>query len=227
MSIPTRRNVELFGRKNYVVTSDGEVYSHNGKKMFQAKTKLGYMTIRVQKNLKRKKILVHRIVANAFVEGKTKERRFVNHKNGVKSDNRAENLEWCTPKENIRHAHATGLCNPRSGEIHQNAKLKNSEAKFVRDSLREKDTDIRRKKLAALFSVSTSVIGEVARGRTYRLECCGEPVGNKKKYLSKDQVVEIKKLLKEAKLSQNKIAKIFGVTHPTVWKISKNIRHKE
>lgn len=50
---------------------------------------------------------VHQIVALAFLdqpEGKT----IINHKNSIKHDNRAENLEWCTQKENVRHAHSAG-----------------------------------------------------------------------------------------------------------------------
>ncbi len=48
--------------------------------------------------------LVHRLVARAFVEGYS-EHLDVNHKNGVRADNRAENLEWVTRSENITHSH--------------------------------------------------------------------------------------------------------------------------
>ena len=48
--------------------------------------------------------LVHRLVAAAFVDGDCSLQ--VNHKNGVKTDNRAENLEWISCSDNIRHSYA-------------------------------------------------------------------------------------------------------------------------
>lgn len=62
-----------------------------------------------------KTIDVHRLVATAFIpnpEGKKE----VNHINGIKTDNRAENLEWVTRNENTAHAIKTGLWNPKEGK---------------------------------------------------------------------------------------------------------------
>lgn len=64
----------------------------------------GYRTIQIG----RKKYSIHRLVAESFIEN-TDNKPCVNHKNGDKTDNRVENLEWCTYKENVQHAFRTGL----------------------------------------------------------------------------------------------------------------------
>lgn len=85
----------------YKVSNFGRVMSmFNGKqKILKPWMTTGYPTVSLGKNDKR---LVHRLVAEAFIkkqDGKTQ----VNHKNGNRSDNRVDNLEWVSSKENIIH----------------------------------------------------------------------------------------------------------------------------
>lgn len=68
----------------------------------------GYPVIILRKDLKRKSVKIHRLVATAFIpnpEGKLQ----VNHKDGNKSNNNLTNLEWVSNSENQRHAVQIGL----------------------------------------------------------------------------------------------------------------------
>lgn len=66
-------------------------------------TRDGYVSVTLTKDRKAKACYLHRLVATQFLENKNNLPQ-VNHKNGIKCDNRVENLEWVTAKENKRHA---------------------------------------------------------------------------------------------------------------------------
>lgn len=82
----------------------------------------GYETVVLNKDAKKKTIAIHRLVAIGFL-GERPAGFQVNHKNGIKTDNRLENLEWCTPSQNVRHAIATGLRLSPQGEEHHNTRI--------------------------------------------------------------------------------------------------------
>ena len=86
-----------------------------GRILTPRRNKYGYLTFDAkypgEKSIK--KPLVHRCVAAMFLPPPGPGQTQVNHKNGIKYDNRAENLEWCTPGENLLHARDTGLLNDR------------------------------------------------------------------------------------------------------------------
>ena len=93
---------------DYYVSSLGRVLSlKNGKEHFlkQMFDKSGYARVELSKNSIRKKFLVHRLVAKAFIPN-IDNLLYVNHKDENPKNNRVENLEWCTQKYNVNY----GLC---------------------------------------------------------------------------------------------------------------------
>jgi len=81
----------------------------------------GYHRVALYNDRKVKKYQLHRLVATEFVPNPENKPQ-VNHINGIKSDNRPENLEWCTGSENHIHAHVTGLKVAKKGGDNPNAK---------------------------------------------------------------------------------------------------------
>jgi len=91
-----------------IITNKGRVISRPGRELTLQLSKAGYFRVELWHDGFGRKRLIHRLVAAAFVpnpEGKPQ----VNHKDGDKLNNRAENLEWVTQSENQIHAYKTGL----------------------------------------------------------------------------------------------------------------------
>lgn len=92
----------------------------------------GYLRINLKRDGRRKSYAIHRLVMLAFV-GECPPGMEVNHKNGIRHDNRLENLEYVTPVENVQHAiHVLGDANRPRGERIGNAKLTEKQVREIR-----------------------------------------------------------------------------------------------
>lgn len=110
---------------------------------------------------------VARLVGKAFCEN-PKGFEYINHINGIKSDNRSENLEWCTAKGNIKHAWQSGLCFKVFGEKTFSNKLRWNQIEIIRDTY--KKGEITQRELSQMFGVNQSTISLVVNRKTWPSE---------------------------------------------------------
>jgi hypothetical protein len=109
----------------YMINRNGDIISKKtGNKLKYHYHKQGYLLVNLYKHWTNGKLCkVHRLLAIAFLPNPNKY-RVVNHKNGIKDDNRLENLEWCTHKHNTQEALKMGLLEPqRQAVIQRNSKV--------------------------------------------------------------------------------------------------------
>lgn len=99
---------DIFTTNRNKIRSNGRLDNRKGRKLKPARDKDGYLRITLTSNGKRKSYFIHRLVARVFLDGYD-EKLQVNHKNGIKDDNKVENLEMVTLQENIKHSIITGL----------------------------------------------------------------------------------------------------------------------
>ena len=93
---------DIINFENYQISDDGRVWSKKSNKWLKPIDVNGYKKASLYKNGKKYQRLVHRLVAEAFIPNPNNYDE-INHINEDKSDNRVENLEWCTPSYNINY----------------------------------------------------------------------------------------------------------------------------
>jgi hypothetical protein len=161
---PGENIVDIKSLPDYQVTSNGRVFSKLSYRFLTSSlSSTGYLIIRLKKPFKVTRS-VHRLVAEHFLDNSNRY-KCVNHKNGNKLDNRVENLEWCSHKQNNNHAIETGLHNP-FGENSGNSKLTNAQVLEIRRLYKE--TKVSYRKLAEIFKVSFGNIGDIVNRRRWK-----------------------------------------------------------
>ncbi len=141
----------------YFATENGDIYSIARGKLKKLKFEKvgGYYRLKIN----RERILVHRLIAYTFIGYPKDSSQIINHKNGNKSDNGVENLEWVSHGENISHSYR------ELGRTLPNRKLTNEQVKEIRQ---KSNLGVTNNILALEYSVNHCTISEVISKKRYK-----------------------------------------------------------
>lgn len=145
-----------------LTTKKGVIRTRFGRVMSLNKKKNGYLSVMFSINENKKRFYAHRLVAISFIdniENKTE----VNHINGIKNDNRVENLEWVTKSENSIHAIKNGLI--QIGQYSTSSKLKDLQIIAIR-RLFKINPNFNKVNLAKKLGVSDATIHKIIRNQS-------------------------------------------------------------
>ena len=128
------------------------------------KTPKGYYHVMLCVNGRNKRFYVHRLVAMAFIPN-PENKPEVNHRDGVRTNNNSENLEWCTAFENSLDAHLSRgkIMSFRRGEDHFCSKLSETQVKEIRGS-----PQITASEFGKRFMVRATTIRNIRSGRKWK-----------------------------------------------------------
>lgn len=149
--------------RDYLIFDDGKVVSLRSgkwKELKSGKSSNGYLQVVLSKDKKQFTKSVHRLVMEVF-NGKSK--LHIDHINGVKVDNRLENLEYVTQKENMQRAWKNGL-NNSFGENHGQSKLTEDQVLEIL-SLKGQLTQ---QKIGKKFNIHSSLVSYIHRGKIWK-----------------------------------------------------------
>ncbi len=144
----------------YLISEDGQVYGLKKQKLLGLQTSRGYKQAWLSKNNVCRGMSVHRLVATAFIPNPNNLPE-VNHKNGIKSDNRKENLEWCTHQGNMDHAKNHGLM--AIGEKSGQSKLNEFQVRVIRNC-----NDLSNRALGRIFGISHNAVGDIKHRKKWK-----------------------------------------------------------
>lgn len=159
-SISNFGQVKRHATKVYVPSR--KIFRHLKEEILYHKSKTGYCILSPFDSPKG--LFVHRLVAAAFIPN-PKNLPYINHINGIKDDNRVENLEWVDHLGNMQHAFETGLV--PSGEKSFRSKLTNSQVLEIKEILTN-NPDYNQSELARKYNVVRSTINGIFKNRKWK-----------------------------------------------------------
>lgn len=165
---------DIVGLEDYFMISKfGDLWSKRSGRIMKLNTigngYLGAATKIGGRSGKTVVIKSHRAVALAWIDN-INGKPYVNHIDGVKTNNYYKNLEWVTAQENSDHAAKLGLMNvvARSGVNNCLAKLNQDHISFIRTNAKQNGGKYTQRELGLMFEIHSTNIGRVVREVSYK-----------------------------------------------------------
>jgi transcriptional regulator with AAA-type ATPase domain len=162
----------------YQVSSLGRVKSlgYGKERILKGFINSLYLKVCLCNNKKQLNFLIHRLVGQAFISN-PENKPEINHIDGDKTNNRVDNLEWVTHKENMEHSNRTGLrnnCNcgfasvniNNKGEKHPNCKLNDVQVLEIREKY--SIGIYTQQNLADEYNISKTVISDIINKKLWK-----------------------------------------------------------
>lgn len=158
--VSNKGNVKTLAR---IVVNKGKHTYHRLRKekiLKNQKTTTGYWQVSLHKNVDKWKFhRIHRLVALHFIPN-SENKPQVNHINGIKTDNRVENLEWVTNRENTMDAIRRGI------NFTHNNKITFKDAEKIRELRKNKKLTF--KELGEIYKINKATISHIINNRTWK-----------------------------------------------------------
>jgi hypothetical protein len=155
----------------YEISNKGRVYSVRRDIILSpGLSERGYALIITCVNYKRRTCYIHRLVARKFIS-KRPNGMEINHQDLNKDNNRVDNLEYISSKENHAHAHKNGYIGGKSrpGEENPRAKLREEDVEYIRKYYVKHENDYGIKsKLARRFGITNTHVGYIVKYKSWK-----------------------------------------------------------
>jgi predicted P-loop ATPase len=154
--------MKRYASTKYLIYPNGDIVNEKTKRKLKPQNNgNGYLKVTLTIKGVQVQKYIHRLVAEYYIE-RQKGKNQVNHKNGIKGDNRVENLEWVTNSQNQIHAHKNGL--KPNGELLWNSKFNKSQ---INEIFKLDKEGMKRYLIAKKMGCSKSTISDILNGKRY------------------------------------------------------------
>ena len=199
------------GYSRYEISNLGNVR----KKLKPCLNREGYETIGlISDDGNKKDLRVHRIVANLFIEKKDSSKNLVNHIDGIKNNNIVSNLEWCTAKENTRHAIENGMFNTKFHNFTSEEKQEMYD--MLKRGERIKDVSIK------FNNITTSAIHNIL-ANDFGIKNLKSLINQSRYHHTLEERILLKKTILSSGLNNLELSKTIGLSEQLISRIKRGI----